>query len=269
MVLTGFLFGVRIIYGPFLEVFIDSILGFLAIMITGLFLIICRMRDKLDDLHATMSLEFGLQRAGYSLVDFFYDEASASPSLELIHLKILRFCRPAVILEIGSGQTTKILSSYAHENPSAEVLTLEQNQAFWELLRPHISHCYVHAKVQAVDFVCQGSGQRVVTEWYDASALLIGKKFEYILVDGPDYSNGNVELARFYRGGILKYLPEILADRFIIVFDDAQRAGDRMTIHAVQEILSAARIKYAAFERYGTKTQAVICSPHWKFIRTA
>jgi hypothetical protein len=73
------------------------------------------LRAKLNDTHYAISLEAELRRAGYDPVNFFTDGGAANPSLQLLHLKILRFCRPQRILELGSGQTTKLLSCYARE----------------------------------------------------------------------------------------------------------------------------------------------------------
>src|SRR5262245_25090404 len=48
------------------------------------------LRAKLNDTHYAISLEAGLRRAGYDPPDFFTDGAAANPSLQLLHLKVLR-----------------------------------------------------------------------------------------------------------------------------------------------------------------------------------
>ena len=257
-----------LLYPPLQSTALVLALCLLAILGAAIILLIARLRDKIDDVQATLSLEFGLARAGHSPVNFFYDEAAATPSLQLLHFKILQFCRPASILEIGSGQTTKLLSYYSKENAAAEVITLEQDRAFWEILKPLICHTYVHAEIRPAEFKCHGTGRAVATQWFDADALLLGKKFEYILVDGPDHADPNGTFIPLYRGGILKFIPQILAQQFAIVFDDADRLSDRTTVDALKDILRANQIKHVSFDRHGIKTQAVICSPNWSFIRT-
>lgn len=177
-------------------------------------------------------------------------------------------CRPAAVLEIGSGQTTKLLSCYSQNNQSAEVISLEQSQRFWENLKPLVSHTYVLARIVKTDFSCQGTGLQLSTEWYLADDLIRGRKFNYILIDGPDYDDPNSRSLQYYRCGILKYMPAILDTPFVIIFDDADRPGDRMTIEALKGVLTASNISYVSFETYGWKSQAVICSPEWGFLRT-
>lgn len=121
------------------------------------------VRAKLNDTHFAISLEAGLRRAGYDPPDFFTDGAAANPSLQLLHLKVLRFCRPQKILELGSGQTTKILSCYARENPSADMLTLEQDESWVERLKAVVVHDLRHVPLQPTEFTCSGSNLRLST----------------------------------------------------------------------------------------------------------
>jgi hypothetical protein len=51
-----------------------------------------------------------------------------------------------------------------------------------------------------------------------------------------------------------------LADDFIIVFDDAERKGEKTTIAQVKELLSEQKIEFFCFERNGIKRQHVITS---------
>ena len=265
---TAVLLTVGIVYAPFQNVGVTFALAYVTFAAAFSVVLNCRLRDKLEDVHAAISLEFGLERAGYRVVDFFYDEAAASPTLELIHLKVLRLCHPATVLELGSGQTTKLLSCYARDDAAVEVVSLEQSRRFWERLKPLISHHYVLAEIDRSDFSCRGTGLQLAAEWYRVDDVIKGRKFEYILVDGPDYADVNSKTLRYYRCGILKYIPEILADKFVIVFDDADRPGDRMTIEAMKAVLTACSIRYVSFEKHGWKSQAVVCSPEWGFLRT-
>jgi hypothetical protein len=226
------------------------------------------LRAKLNDTHYAISLEAGLRRAGYDLVDFFADGAAANPSLQLLHLKILRFCRPQRVLELGSGQTTKLLSCYARENSSAYVLSLEQNESWVQRLKEHVVHDYRHAPLQPTQFICSGSKLRLTTMWYQDLPELREGHFDYVLVDGPDPGTPGTSHNDYSRSGILQYLPAILSPSFVVVFDDAERYGEIMTMRALEDILKACRVQYVHFAVHGIKTQVVFCSRDHSYLRS-
>lgn len=226
-----------------------------------------RLRAKVNDVHYAISLESGLRRAGYKVNDFFTDEAAGSPSLQLFNWKVLRLCRPRRILELGSGQTTKLLSSYVRENPSAYALTLEQDGAWVRRLKGEIVHDYRSVPLDRREFVCQGTRLPLTTDWYGDIPELRGQ-FDYILVDGPDSRLLGTAHTNYARAGILQYLPAILAESFVVVFDDADRYGEAMTIRAFTAILRACRIGHIEFAIHGVKTQVVLCSPDLAYLRS-
>ena len=151
--------------------------------------VISRLRAKVNDVHAAISLEAGIQRAGWTVSEFFTDGAAANPSLQLLHLKVLQFVKPKAILELGSGQTTKVLSAYARAMPASYILSLEQDASWMQRLAPDVIHDYRHARIVPRTFTCRGSNLRLTTEWYKEIPELHARKFDYILVDGPDLRN--------------------------------------------------------------------------------
>ena len=227
------------------------------------------LRAKLNDASYAVSLEAGLLRAAYHPLDFFTDGAAASPSLQLLHLKILRFCKPQRILELGSGQTTKILSCYARENPSAYILTLEQDGSWVQRLREHVVHDYRHAPLLGLQFSCSGFNLDLSTMWYQEVPELLEGQFDYVLIDGPDPGTPGTTHNNYSRSGILKYLPSILAESFVVLFDDAERYGEIMTIRAFESVLKASKVKYVRFSIHGVKSQVVFCSENRSYLRSS
>lgn len=226
------------------------------------------VRGKINDLSYAISLEAGLRRAGYEPIDLFTDGGAANPSLQLLNFKILRLLRPKNVLELGSGQSTKVLSCYARQNPSAHVLTLEQDRAWVERLKEHVGHDYRHAPLEDKQFACAGTGLRLTASWYKDVIELRSLKFDYILVDGPDPGVVGTSYTPYARAGILHYMPHILSDSFVVVFDDAERTGERMTVEAFQQLLNASKIAHTRFAVHGAKTQVVFCSPDLTFLQS-
>jgi hypothetical protein len=98
--------------------------AYISLLLTAVVLFCSRLLAKLNDLRYLLSLESGLSRSGYLVNDFFTEGAAGNPSLQLLLLKCLRFCKPQRILELGSGQTTKLLACYHRANPDTKIITL-------------------------------------------------------------------------------------------------------------------------------------------------
>lgn len=252
----------------FWPVAIAVTVGVIGGMLATVMAALSRLRGKLNDVHYALSLESGLQRAGYQFADLFTDGGAASPSLQLHSLKILLFCAPKRILELGSGQSTKLLSAYARHHPEAYVLTLEQDARWVNRLAGQITHDYRHVPLEGKDFVCRGSGLHLTTTWYQDLPELHAAKFDYVLVDGPDPGTLGTEHTNYSRCGILQYVPEILADSFVVVFDDAERYGEIMTTTAFETVLRACGVRHVRFTIHGIKDQIVFCSPDRAFLRS-
>lgn len=225
-----------------------------------------RLRARLNDVHDAVALENGLRRAQWHLTDFFYDGAAATASLQLIHFKVLRFTKPRRILELGSGQTTKVLSAYARENPGTYVLTLEQDREWAARLKDEMAHDYRHVPLETMEVALPGESRKVTTRWYSDVQDLHGAPFDYILVDGPDTGIECAEAGYLGRAGILNYLPRLLAPSFVLIFDDAERLGEAGTIEQVAKVLEHQSVSFRRFDIYGVKTQTVFCSPNFTFL---
>jgi hypothetical protein len=245
-------------------------LSILALLLTSLFVVESRICARLNDLSFATTLYHNLQR-GKVPKDFFMEGAAATPSLELFLFKCLQLCSPDRVLELGSGQSTKLLCRYRQENPRHYILTLEEDLNWKNLLAEELSktgtlHDYRHAPLESKSIVCPGTGVRIDTKWYSQVPDLSEKTFQLVLVDGP--STGAYS-ERFSRAGILQYIPAILDDWFIVVFDDAERYGERMTLREFERILKACNRKYVSFSVYGVKTQTVFCSPNLRFLASS
>jgi hypothetical protein len=257
-----------LVYQPLFAPAVAFSLACTVIVLALIAVLVSRLRAKIDDVHGAISIETTLQRAEYSLDGFFTDEAAANPSLQLFNLKVLSLFQPSRILELGSGQTTKVLSCYARKNPSAYVLTLEQDEAWVNRLRTHVAHDYRHVPLEPMEFPCAGNGRQLTTMWYKDIPALHQQTFNYILVDGPDSGKPGTAHTDYSRSGILRYMPFILDESFIIVFDDAERYGETMTINALKEILRACNVRFHYFSTHGVKTQDVFCSPDNKYLQS-
>jgi hypothetical protein len=241
--------------------------GILIVSINCCFLLILlnRLQAKADDIGHAISLEAGLGRNKYVLNNFYTDGAAGNPSLQLFILKVLEFVKPASILELGSGQTTKILSCYYKQNKNIRITTLEQNSDWQRRLSQLTCHKYIYSPLVERKFLCANGKYNISTKWFDYKP---NEKFDFIIVDGPDNHGSCNTTSDFSRSGILEYIPSILDSNFVVVFDDAERYGEIQTIKVFKEILLLNKIPNIYFQIHGVKSQVVLCSPTFGFLES-
>jgi hypothetical protein len=197
------------------------------------------------------------------------DGGAANASLMWFLWKVLATCQPTSIVEFGSGQSTKLFARYARLHPSANVCTLEHNADWMSVLAPQIALEgkpveYVHAPLVSRSFVTRHGNIRVNARAYQVPTGFGKRRFQLILIDGPDTGHG----VDYTRDGALEFIPDILDDRFVLIIDDAERFEERRLANRCQTILKLAGRDFARFEIEAVKTQVVFCSPNWSFLRS-
>lgn len=86
-------------------------------------------------------------------------------------------------------------------------------------------------------------------------------KYQLIVVDGPFGADQPQP-----RTNIIGLVDNNLADDFVIIFDDAERAGEQDTIRKTKQRLSEKGIKFVEDKRTGIKTQVLLLSESRSFI---
>lgn len=152
--------------------------------------------------------------------------------------RILNEMRPKCILDLGLGQTTRMIAQYAAANPDVEHIVVENSKEwidFWKrgccadgLVIPD------NTRIVRLDYgfetVNGKSGVRVYKRFKQA---LRGKVFDFVSIDAP-LSGDMKEIGRV---DVLKLVPQGIAKRFAIIFDDTQRLADRMGFDLLVEKL--------------------------------
>jgi len=208
------------------------------------------------------SLHFNLKVVGWDDFTFYPDGFAANASLLYLLFKILQKAKPKSILELGSGQSTKLTTRYIKENEEAEITIIEDCQEWYDKTKQDI---FANKRTR---FICSHLKQLKYKNkkcfWYSTKILAEeDKTYELIIVDGPFGTKRNSRI------GIANYLPKILdKDNFIIVFDDAARKGEIDTIKAIKKILKKNIISFQEFHVYGSKKQTCLVSPNYTFLAT-
>ncbi|MBR1825930.1 MAG: hypothetical protein IJ770_05020 [Alphaproteobacteria bacterium] len=177
--------------------------------------------------------------------------------------RILDKVRPTDILEMGLGQTTRLTSQYIAYNRNDAHLTVCEHNADWiDIYKKDLPNTdnidLHHFNLEYFEY----EGQQ--NDKYAGLLEYIGKqKFDLIIVDGPVGGGKNLP-----RSNILDLIRNNnLADDFIIIFDDAERNGEKTTISFTHNLLTEKAVNFMTYERNGLKRQHIITSISRDFTR--
>jgi len=184
---------------------------------------------------------------------------AANCSLLYFLVKLLNEKKPNKILELGSGETTKLMFRYVKENNNSDVIVLEDNIDWFNNIKENFI-------AERFNYLCKPLEELEVNDricnWYSYDFSDLNqqeKKFNLVLIDGPK------GIRRFSRLGITNYLPAILDQNdFIIIFDDSSRKGEEDTISVLLEKFDATGLEYIKFNLYGSKKQTCIASSNYQ-----
>ncbi|MBD3190310.1 MAG: hypothetical protein GF308_06685 [Candidatus Heimdallarchaeota archaeon] len=195
-----------------------------------------------------------LQDLNWSEINLQINPYSANWSFLYVLLEFLTEKKPKKILELGSGETTKLTYKFVQENPNKTALVLEENKEWYNQLEkkfrtPRFEYLHKPLVKKKV------AGHK--TTWYSYEFANQKKLFNLIIIDGP---TGTYNYSRL---GIVKYLTDILHRKdFLIMLDDSKRRGEKQTLKMIKKKLQSEEIDYASIHCYGRKRQTCIFSPN-------
>lgn len=148
---------------------------------------------------------------------------AASPDMLLTVLKTISRHKPRVIVELGSGSSTRMIDTYLEQTGSSALFYsvehdrhyLEQTRAQLQAGRTHLVHC----PLKEVEL----DGRTY--SWYDLSGLQLEGRIDLLIVDGPPEQLN--DQARYPAYSLFK---DQLSDEAIILLDDAARPDEQRII---------------------------------------
>ena len=175
--------------------------------------------------------------------------------------RILNERHPKNILDLGLGQSTKLISQYAAAFPDVRHQVVEHDPVWIDFFRKNYS-LPENTELVMLDreFVTYKGAQ--VRVFKDFSETFKGQKFDFISVDAPL----GYDMPEYSRIDVLKMLPDCLAESFVIIIDDVERSGETRTVNDMAEILKASQIPFAMGRYSGKKDCMVMCSDDLKFV---
>jgi len=188
--------------------------------------------------------------AKLGIEDIFYPTGGAA-NYSLLYLIVRAYCELPVtsILEVGAGQSTRLLDALNRRFRKATIVTLEHDVAWADLLAKSVEHRVIHAPL-----VCQDISRRQVM-FHDLKVLSRAERFDMILVDGP------IGTRRYSRLGLLRIMElHMQQDNFLAIMDDAERPGEMQTLVLCRDWLAKNGVTHVEQELKAAKHQRIFAA---------
>lgn len=137
--------------------------------------------------------------------------------------RILEEKKPRCILDIGLGQTTKMISRYAAVNPDVRHIVVEESEDWIKFFGAR-NELPKNTEIVRLDYkmIKMPGVDSPVRKFNGFAKALAGLKFDLILVDAP-FAGDMKELARV---DILDIMPDGITESYAILVDDTNRKGE-------------------------------------------
>lgn len=183
--------------------------------------------------------------------------------------RILDEVKPKSILELGMGQSTKLISSYVAYIKECSHNVVEHDESWIDFFTNHFSlpdsTKVIKCDLEDATVELEDGGDRKstnITRYVGFKEALKDYSFDLIMIDGPygyrspDYS----------RADILSILPDCLNSEFVILMDDCQRNGEWHTCELICLMLQDASIPFYVNTYSGEKDTVIIVSQNLRFL---
>lgn len=176
--------------------------------------------------------------------------------------RVLNEYRPENILELGLGQSTKMIGQYAEYNKETNHIVVEHDAGWEEFYKNNNAMCE-RTTVMHMDLKYEKFMDAEDIAFYDGfETKLKDMKFDFISIDAP-FGSGHQEYARV---DTLKIIPQCLAERFVIMIDDYNRLGEQAMVELMKSKLENSGISYCCGKYSGEKDTYIIVSEDYKFL---
>ena len=176
--------------------------------------------------------------------------------------RVLNETRPKRILELGLGQSTRMIAQYAAAFQDVEHIVVEHDPEWVEFF------CNDFPLPKNTKVVML---EREMAPYKDAEAVRVfkgfketfqGQKFDFISVDAPLGS----DMPQYSRIDVLNLVPDGLTPNFVIMVDDCDRSGEINTVQEIRKKLSNSGIAQRMGRYSGAKTCSLVCPDHFGFL---
>lgn len=178
--------------------------------------------------------------------------------------RILNDFHPKDILELGLGQTTRMIGQYVSYEKDCRHTVVEHDQEWIDIFKKDF--CLAgNSEIVRLDIEKKSfEGTESTTVYVDFAARFRDRKFDLISIDAP--FGGNT--LTYSRMDILELLPGCLKEDFVILLDDYNRPAERNMIEKLKGILKDNGISFHTGVYRGNKDTFIVSSEKLRFLCT-
>lgn len=187
--------------------------------------------------------------------------AAGYPFLYALY-RVLDEARPKQILELGLGQTTRMIGQYASAFEDVQHIVIEHDPEWIAFFKRSFSFGKRTTLLQLPLEESAYLEDNKVLSYKGFTDALQGKTFDLISIDGPFGGNAKI----YSRVDVLRLFPSCLMDSFAVLLDDFDRQGERRTMAKMELNLKNHEIAYHVGRFIGQKETRILTSANWKFL---
>lgn len=170
--------------------------------------------------------------------------------------RVLNELHPMSILELGLGQSTKMITQYVDANPGVLHRVVEHDQ---DWIDHYKTTCFLakesHIMLKTLSSTSV-NGIEDIRCYKNFEDGILPNTFDLIIIDGP-WGGDMQELSRV---DVAKIMPACLAKSFVIILDDYNRQGEQHTLEYMKTVLDKHNIAFSSAKYEGAKDMVVLTS---------
>lgn len=185
---------------------------------------------------------------------------AANYSMLYVIVRILSEFKINSILELGLGESSKLINTYLENNSSIIKHDIIENDEEWFNFYSNkiTSKSEIHV-INLTEIIIKNNKINLYNNLNES----ISSKYDLYIIDGPRGQN------RFSRFDICLLAENFNSDdEFIILMDDSHRTGEQESIQYLLSILEKKNIIYYKKEFHGSKSQTLILTQKYKFVNS-
>ena len=176
--------------------------------------------------------------------------------------RVLNETRPKRILELGLGQSTRMIAQYATAFEDVEHIVVENDKSWISFFSENLPLSQ-RTQVLELDLEMRSyNGIQNIRAYKDFAQTLTNHKFDFILIDGPVGG----DMHNLARMDILDIVPDCLDNSFIIMIDDCNRMPENNMSLELEKCIAEADIRYKRSRVSGEKELILLVSLDMGFI---
>lgn len=178
--------------------------------------------------------------------------------------RILDEAKPKRILELGLGQSTRMISQYAATHEGVEHVVVE-NDANWVEFFKNAYDVPECSRIEVCEHEMISYNEADEVRVYkDFAEKVKDMQFDFIIIDAPKSG----DMKRYARIDVLRMMPGCLSENFVILMDDYNRDTELRTVREMEKVLKENEIPYKRGKYSGLKDCGILCAEHLGFLAT-